>query len=211
MSVRMVQRSAPVGLCLFLLAGAVAPAHAFSTYPTRIPNGRVNNCLNCHLTAQGGTARNSFGNDTRATRTGALPNWPALHSLDSDGDGFTNGEELGDPCGVWRTGTQPMFTAVTLPADANSFPAEHTNQNCGTASSGTGSSSGSGGESGATSSDSASSTSGGGGTTGGDTGGSSGSSGDGGMGCTACDASGGGASALVVFGALVLVLRRRRS
>ena len=28
----------------------------------------------------------------------------ALAELDSDGDGFTNGRELGDPLGLWRPG-----------------------------------------------------------------------------------------------------------
>ncbi len=30
---------------------------------------------------------------------------PALAALDSDGDGFTNGEELQDPNGTWEVGS----------------------------------------------------------------------------------------------------------
>jgi hypothetical protein len=35
-----------------------------------------------------------------------------LCSLDSDGDGVTNGEELGDPCCVWQKGAVPARTTM---------------------------------------------------------------------------------------------------
>ena len=39
-----------------------------------------------------------------------------LCNADSDGDGQTNGEELGDPDCVWREGTQPaMTTGISHP------------------------------------------------------------------------------------------------
>lgn len=48
--------------------------------------------------------------------------WPALAPLDADGDGYTNGEELGDPEGLFRTGDpQPDFP-YTRPDLADDFP-----------------------------------------------------------------------------------------
>ncbi|VDP67653.1 unnamed protein product [Echinostoma caproni] len=37
-------------------------------------------------------------------------NWSELCKLDSDGDGLTNGEELGDPECTWTNGMQPNRT-----------------------------------------------------------------------------------------------------
>ena len=56
----------------------------------------------------------SFGEDLRASGF----KWTTdLCKLDSDGDGYTNGEELGDPCCVWthgyRFGEAPYTTAHT--------------------------------------------------------------------------------------------------
>ena len=42
--------------------------------------------------------RNAFGRDVRRLRLQGEATWPALCALDSDKDGLTNGEELGDPC-----------------------------------------------------------------------------------------------------------------
>lgn len=50
--------------------------------------------------AIGAIRLNPFGDDYRANGYA----WTkALCELDSDGDGFTNGEELGDPCCVWSS------------------------------------------------------------------------------------------------------------
>ena len=42
---------------------------------------------------------------------------------DSDGDGYTNGEELGDPCCVWKKGGVPAnVTGLSHPALSFSTP-----------------------------------------------------------------------------------------
>ncbi|XP_060591796.1 temptin-like [Ruditapes philippinarum] len=43
----------------------------------------------------------------------------ALCALDSDGDGKTNGEELGDPTCVWTQGTTPTGAATGHPGICN--------------------------------------------------------------------------------------------
>jgi len=50
--------------------------------------------------------RNAFGRDVRRLRLQGEATWPALCALDSDKDGLTNGEELGDPC----CGSAPAWT-----------------------------------------------------------------------------------------------------
>ncbi|MEW6701085.1 MAG: T9SS type A sorting domain-containing protein [Bacteroidota bacterium] len=94
--------------------------------PSQIPNGNKFSCNTCH-TNGGGTPRNPFGQEVekRVTPGGTEDFWgPALAAIDSDGDGFTNGQELGDPNGVWRPG-QPdpgNSSNVSAPGDPNSRP-----------------------------------------------------------------------------------------
>ena len=47
-----------------------------------------------------------------------IQKWDAtLCQMDSDGDGKTNGEELGDPNCTWTPGAQPsMTTGITHPS-----------------------------------------------------------------------------------------------
>ncbi|MEC7200244.1 MAG: hypothetical protein VXW84_06375, partial [Verrucomicrobiota bacterium] len=87
-------------LILYWIGGSVSDIQARSTYVNRIPNGSKNRCANCHIRSSGGGPRNAFGLDV-ATALRQGPNfWSSmLASLDSDGDGFTNGEELGDADG----------------------------------------------------------------------------------------------------------------
>ena len=77
-------------------------------------------CNTCH-TSGGGTARNPFGLAVEALVTpgGREAFWtPALAALDSDGDGVSNGQELGDPDG---DGTRDPSIQVTSPGNPSSF------------------------------------------------------------------------------------------
>jgi len=92
----------------------------------QVPNGSRFNCQTCHVSAAGGGTRNPFGNAVFNLVRGPanIAFWsPTLAALDSDGDGFTNGEELGDPEGDFTV--IPGFTA-TNPGNANSRPVVNT-------------------------------------------------------------------------------------
>ena len=94
---------------------------ARSSYVNKIPNGSVNRCANCHIRPSGGGPKNDFGLDVEdALVRQGRSFWTAiLASKDSDGDGFTNGEELGDPEG---DGAAIPGAAISLPGDADDFP-----------------------------------------------------------------------------------------
>lgn len=87
------------------------------------PNGTKFDCLTCHVTSSGGSARNAFGQQVEAIVGGPqqVAFWSAaLAALDADGDGISNGVELGDPEGDGTTaGT---LASVTNPGDAASNP-----------------------------------------------------------------------------------------
>ncbi len=110
-----------------LVVGTVNDSHARSFRPGMLPNGSVNSCSNCHFNRFGGGPRNPFGEAVRALVTpgGSQVFWgPALAALDSDGDGVSNGEELGDPEGQWVVGDPaPGDPArVTNPGDPDDRP-----------------------------------------------------------------------------------------
>ena len=90
----------------------------------QIPNGRALGCASCHVNPAGGGSRTPFGMAIENNylvprdRTGVVQ-WNAmLAMLDSDGDGVSNGQELGDPDGDNMVDTSIQ---VTNPGDPNSF------------------------------------------------------------------------------------------
>lgn len=113
-----------------------AAARAFEPYASTLPcrtfatnsAGTSRPCVTCHDNPDGGEGcaeglapcLNPFGAAYLAN--GKVWN-TALAMLDSDGDGYSNGEELGDPDGAWRAGTafpgtcgcasRPGFAAYT--------------------------------------------------------------------------------------------------
>jgi len=102
-------------LLLLLLPAALA----YPTFTDRVPNGATlrhhhhkvkDMVINCpglgHTSCRGGGALNFFG---KAFSRGGK--WSKmLCEADSDGDGRTNGEELGDPRCVWQVGETPEVT-----------------------------------------------------------------------------------------------------
>lgn len=117
-----------IGFALFsLLSFCPVDSSARSFRPGMLPHGSVFNCATCHISPNGGGPRNPFGLavNARVNPGAATQFWsPELAALDSDGDGFTNGEELQDPNGSWRQGqAQPGDRSlVTHPGDRNSKP-----------------------------------------------------------------------------------------
>jgi len=100
-----------------------SPAHARTTWTDKVPNNAVHACSTCHLEEPD---LNWFGADVYLSyRDTREFEWPALFAGDSDRDGWTNGEELGDPCGTWAPGGSPPLDVVSNPGDAESvLPAE---------------------------------------------------------------------------------------
>ena len=114
----------PLLLTISFLITFVVGSRSFRV--SKVPNGSKFSCNTCH-TNGGGSSRNPFGLDveSRVTPGGTETFWgPQLAALDSDGDGFTNGEELQDPNGEWTEGTANPgnFALVTAPGDSNSKP-----------------------------------------------------------------------------------------
>jgi dopamine beta-monooxygenase len=111
---------------LILLSLLISIIFARPYYQPKIPNG--NNVYHNgslwsgvgHYLREGTGARNPFGLDFQ--KQGYT--WtPALCAMDSDKDGQTNGEELGDPNCIWKEGNTPSRTTnITHPG----FPANVT-------------------------------------------------------------------------------------
>ncbi len=99
-------------------------ASARSFRVSMLPNGEVFGCATCHTSPAGGGPRNPFGRAVEAiTGSSSRAFWSAtLAALDSDGDGFSNGTELGDPEGDFSV--IPGWK-VTNPGSAASKPAEN--------------------------------------------------------------------------------------
>ena len=109
-------------LALLALAGTTRSALAWDSYRNLIPNG-----FNVqdedgnvwpgvgHGRTFGGGPNNAFGRDFAKHRT----KWLDVCRLDSDGDGKTNGEELGDPDCVWTPGSAPKFSCTSHPGFKN--------------------------------------------------------------------------------------------
>lgn len=108
-------------LITVLITTSFSISTAEQAFVNRIPNGAQFSCANCHINPAGDGPRNVFGtafgnNNKRWSST--------LAKIDSDNDGFTNGQELQDPNGTWTTGSaQPGNVAlVTNPSDPSDFP-----------------------------------------------------------------------------------------
>ena len=75
------------------------------------------------MNPRGGGSENAFGHLFKSEK-GSSAGWTLkLCCPDSDGDGFTNGHELGDPCCVWKEGGVPAnTTGISHPSIASSIP-----------------------------------------------------------------------------------------
>lgn len=98
-------------LLMFTIMSSFFPVNvnARPEYSIDMPLELKNYCVVCHRQASGGPL-NSFGQDYLKSGNSLAP----ILSLDSDGDGFTNDEEL---------------TESTFPGDSNSYPGTSTGSN----------------------------------------------------------------------------------
>ena len=118
---------------LFALTAAAAPASARPFREQQLPAAAALGCNGCH----NGDQLNPFGLAMEAgfLSSGALSSadalWgPELAALDSDGDGATNGQELGDPEGTWLPG-DPAPVSFSFPGFATCDDLPTAERSCG--------------------------------------------------------------------------------
>lgn len=105
-----------VAICIVAYVSWPRAADARTFRVDQVPHGPQFSCDVCHL-PEGGL--NDFGFDAFLyldDPRGDL-DWSELYDLDSDGDGYTNGEELGDPQGTWRIGDPAPPGMFSHPGD----------------------------------------------------------------------------------------------
>jgi hypothetical protein len=111
-------------VCTCVASNAFARSHRV----TQIPHGSSFGCTSCHVDASGGGVFTGFGSDATLYLVGDGHiserdlDWAPMASLDSDRDGFTNGEELGDPSGSWSIGDPDPSGRFYNPGDPNDHP-----------------------------------------------------------------------------------------
>jgi hypothetical protein len=113
----------------YLLSSGIATARPPS--PGKVPNGNIYYCGGCHESGHTFTDGSPpvpstpvHGNAMQAPfgSTNPIKTWTLdLANQDSDGDGFTNGEELQDPSGTWAIGKPDPgdVSFVSNPSDSN--------------------------------------------------------------------------------------------
>ena len=113
--------SRPLAFAVFAAAlSTTAAAEARSFRVNDVPNGTFFSCETCHGEPEARTF-NDFGSSVgpHLEPTGPIQEahviWETLCPRDADGDGKTNGEELGDPECVWRIGMANPGGNVTNP------------------------------------------------------------------------------------------------
>ena len=85
-----------------------------------------------HLNVNGAGTRNQFGLDFQDKKIGGGVWTKALCERDSDGDGLSNGVELGDPECVWvKGGLAPQFdTGISHPGQKNGEEVSRARDSC---------------------------------------------------------------------------------
>ncbi|RLN95585.1 hypothetical protein BBJ28_00021118 [Nothophytophthora sp. Chile5] len=108
-------------LLLALAATAAVLVDSHPEYVARLPNGDNVAGVDAlgHIDPSGGGDNNNFGLDFAS----AGKSWTTeFCQQDSDGDGQTNGEELGDPCCEWVESSNAVVlwtSGVSHPGDAS--------------------------------------------------------------------------------------------
>jgi hypothetical protein len=104
-------RALSAAAALVAILALARPVAAFPRYSSTLPNGGAMGGAFGH--SGGAPGVDAFGSDyERNGRTWTV----ALCQADSDGDGRSNGEEMGDPACVWKIGDTPQRQVnITVP------------------------------------------------------------------------------------------------
>ncbi|RQM23078.1 hypothetical protein B5M09_007301 [Aphanomyces astaci] len=98
----------------------------FPKYVAKVPNGDKVAGVEAlgHVNPAGGGARNAFG---AAFKLAGATWTTGLCQADSDNDGATNGDELGDPCCTWKVGEKLATAKATHPGEPDIFTPDQLN------------------------------------------------------------------------------------
>ena len=121
-------------LCLLLAIATLATTSLVSALSiTQIPNGKNKVFVNGHFWRDisfptwRGSSQSAGDSNQFMTDLSAASSWSSLCAMDSDNDGYTNGEELGDPSCTWTVGSTPSRTYdITHPGVWSSVPLKST-------------------------------------------------------------------------------------
>jgi hypothetical protein len=116
-----------LALAIALVMGSVATAYSIGGYLTQFENKypaasgtQIDSCSLCHTDISQSSARNSYG----AAFGSNSHNFAAIESLDSDGDGFTNLQEISAKTFPGNAGSKPAATDTAAPTiNAFAIPA----------------------------------------------------------------------------------------
>ncbi len=90
------------GLFCFVLLFSTTSYARNDGRQNQFPHGNTITCNACHTQPNRGITE--FGFDAYEAASEGPIDWPKLAAMDSDGDGYSNGLELGDPDANWRVG-----------------------------------------------------------------------------------------------------------
>ena len=115
-----------VALALLITTSSLTASEAFyfANRVSELPNNSWG-YASCHISLGGAGPRTMFGEDVfmfGSNGNSIVVNWSAVCGHDSDGDGASNGNELGDPGCIWRTGDPNHVAMITDPNDPENFP-----------------------------------------------------------------------------------------
>ncbi|GLE06096.1 hypothetical protein PINS_up015307 [Pythium insidiosum] len=107
----------------FVLATSTGCVEGFSKFALQLPNGDAVPDAPAigHPDPKGTQGLNEFGKDWNKYGKG----WTKAYcQADSDGDGFTNGQELGDPCCTWTPANPAglITEGISHPSDKTKTP-----------------------------------------------------------------------------------------